>query len=187
MYSTRKEALQNNATRYFTGAACVNGHVSARRAKTGECLDCRAAGLKQWRNQNPDKVKEHNKNQYETHAEKIKVLVATYRRKNIDVVREKKRQYQRDNPHIFRAILARREASQLQRTPCWLTDEDRWMMQQAYEIAARRTKQFGFAWHVDHIIPLQGKKVSGLHVPLNLQVIPGVENRRKSNYFEVGA
>jgi hypothetical protein len=40
-------------------------------------------------------------------------------------------------------------------------------------------------WHVDHIIPLQGDLVSGLHVPSNLQVMRGVENVRKNKKFEV--
>jgi hypothetical protein len=56
---------------------------------------------------------------------------------------------------------------------------------QAYELAALRTKMFGFQWEVDHAIPLQGKKVSGLHVPTNLQVIPATMNRQKNNRYEV--
>jgi hypothetical protein len=59
------------------------------------------------------------------------------------------------------------------------------MMEQAYELAALRTRMFGFAWHVDHIIPLQGKIVSGLHTPYNLRVIPGVENVRKGAQYVV--
>jgi hypothetical protein len=42
---------------------------------------------------------------------------------------------------------------------------------------------FGFEWHVDHVIPLQGKKVSGFHVPSNIQVIPASENVRKNASF----
>lgn len=41
-------------------------------------------------------------------------------------------------------------------------------------------------WEVDHIIPLCGELVSGLHVATNLQVIKANDNRDKSNYFEAG-
>lgn len=82
---------------------------------------------------------------------------------------------------------AKRHTAKMHRTPAWLTVDDFWMLEQAYELAALRTKLFGFSWHVDHILPLQGKKVSGLHVPNNLQVIPWVDNVKKANRFEVGA
>jgi hypothetical protein len=71
------------------------------------------------------------------------------------------------------------------RTPKWLTKNEIWMMEEAYILAALRTKMFGFPWEVDHIIPLRGKLASGLHVPHNLQVIPKVLNRDKSNQFMV--
>ena len=78
---------------------------------------------------------------------------------------------------------AKRRAAKIQRTPAWLSEDDYWMLEQAYELAALRTKLFGFSWHVDHVLPMQGKKISGLHVPSNVQVIPGVENVRKANRF----
>lgn len=40
---------------------------------------------------------------------------------------------------------------------------------------------------VDHIIPVQGKHVTGLHVLGNLQYLPMPDNRRKSNLFAVDA
>ena len=71
------------------------------------------------------------------------------------------------------------------RTPCWLQEDDFWLMEQAYELANLRTRLFGFRWDVDHIVPLHGKLVSGLHVPHNLQVLPAKSNRDKSNKFVV--
>ncbi len=78
-----------------------------------------------------------------------------------------------------------RQLAKIQRTPTWLTTDDHWLMEQAYELAQIRTRMFGFPWHVDHVLPLRGNTVSGLHVPSNLRVIPGAENSRKGNRVEV--
>jgi hypothetical protein len=93
--------------------------------------------------------------------------------------------YRKENLDRHAAKETKRRAAKINRTPAWLTEDDHWMIGQAYELAATRTKMFGFSWHVDHILPLQGKLVSGLHTPYNLQVIPGVENMQKLNKFEV--
>ena len=77
----------------------------------------------------------------------------------------------------------RRRTAERERTPVWLTENDKWMMREAYALAALRTEIFGFPWEVDHVIPLRGQTVSGLHVPNNLQVIPKKENRKKGSNF----
>jgi hypothetical protein len=94
-------------------------------------------------------------------------------------------EYAKANKHKVNASTRKRQAAKLQRTPAWLTDIDHWMIEEAYELAALRTKMFGFSWEVDHVLPLQGKVISGLHTPYNLQVIPMVQNRSKANNLEI--
>jgi len=124
----------------------------------------------QYRNDNAKKISQYRKQRYA----KQKLESNEYSKK-----------YAKENPHKIAATAAKRRAAKKQRTPCWLTEDDHWVLEQAYELASLRTKVLGFAWHVDHIIPLQGKKVSGLHTPSNIQVIPAVLNLQKYNCYEV--
>lgn len=59
-----------------------------------------------------------------------------------------------------------------------LTD---FVYKEAHDLRRKRNELFGFEWHIDHIIPLRGKDVCGLHVWNNFAVIPKVENLRKGN------
>lgn len=76
---------------------------------------------------------------------------------------------------------AEARAMKWKRTPKWITKDDLWLIREAYSLAKLREKLLGIKWHVDHIIPLRGKTVCGLHVPYNIQVIPAVINLKKSN------
>ena len=81
-----------------------------------------------------------------------------------------------------RASGARRRAAELQRTPPWADHE---AIRRVYQQAQEAALETGLSYHVDHIIPLQGRLVSGLHVHNNLQVLTALENSRKHNRFEV--
>lgn len=70
------------------------------------------------------------------------------------------------------------------RTPKWLTKDDLNDISDIYKFAEAISKYTGVKHHVDHIIPLHGKNISGLHVPDNLQVIPASDNIRKGNKYE---
>jgi hypothetical protein len=88
-------------------------------------------------------------------------------------------------PEKYTAYHAKERAAKLNRTPKWLTDEDLRLMEEVYFLARLRAEKTDMSWHVDHIIPLRGKLVSGLHVLSNLQVITATENLSKSNKYNV--
>lgn len=145
---------------YFTGKPCKNGHIAPRLKSNRSCKECSYA-----------KREAYEKSEsYTTWKAKNKKTVATnWQKRNKGSVNANTRKYQ---------------AAKLQRTPAWLSEFDLLKMKCLYQVAAMRTRESGEEWHVDHIVPLQGKTVSGLHTPWNLTVIRGSENVRKSNRYD---
>jgi hypothetical protein len=129
------------------------------------------------------KTKYHELAKDEAYRGKERTRISAFWKANPDVKKTCDQNYASKNKSKLVAKAGKHRASRIKRTPTWLTADDRWMIEQAYELAALRTKLFGFQWHVDHVIPLQGKLVSGLHVPHNMQIIPARDNRNKSNRF----
>ena len=68
----------------------------------------------------------------------------------------------------------------------WLTESQIKDMEFMYVLSDLLTKTTGVQHHVDHIVPLRNKYVSGLHVPWNLQVLPAIDNLKKNNPFTPG-
>ena len=140
-----------------------------------------AARNKAYREANPEKVAAGQKAYREANPDKIAAQQKAYRDVNLDKIRAQERAYCEANPEKIVALLAKRRAAQLQRTPPWLTRDHNHQMIQIYAERVRLTKETGVQYHVDHIVPLRGKNISGLHVPWNLQVITAHENQTKNN------
>jgi hypothetical protein len=138
-----------------------------------------------WSAANPEKVKAAKKKYAEANKEAVQARIAAWREANKEKMSQARRAWRVKNKDRDLANTRNRQLGKIKRTPCWLTEDDYWMIEQAYELAKIRTQVFGFSWNVDHIVPLHGKTVSGLHVPNNLQVIPGTENSRKNNKYEL--
>jgi len=178
---SREDARLVGAIRYFTGKPCKHNHIAERFTARGQCVECNRIDalrriaknpqanrdkVKNWALKNPEKIKQQYVKKYNQLKANPEAL-AKHRQKN--------KEWAANSPKM-RAITVRYRTSKINRTPKWLSANDVWMMQEAYHLARLRTKMFGFKWHVDHVLPLQGKTVSGLHVPSNLLVIPAVHN-----------
>jgi hypothetical protein len=159
----RAQASELGLTHYFTGKPCVNGHISKRRVNDRCCLKCDVSHKRSTKS-------EYKRKHYLKHRE---------------VILARKKQYRQNNKGAINARAAARKARIKLRTPFWLTPFDKIKIKCYYQIAAMLTRENKEPWHVDHIIPLQGKLVSGLHVPYNLQVMRGSDNISKKNKFEV--
>ena len=127
------------------------------------------ARVSEWHANNRDRVHASRKRWYEKNKEKADAH---------------SREYAKNNPEWKAAHCAKRRSRKLQALPPWITKEDLEQIEWFYQEAKRRFKETNIPHHVDHIVPLQGKNVSGLHVPWNLQILTAKENSRKSNKHE---
>jgi hypothetical protein len=112
------------------------------------------------------------------HLERVRVYSRVYNKKYYQSKKEslqlKYKIWYESNKDTVLATNAKRRAYKLNAIPKWLSLEHNNQMNQIYK---NRPKGF----HVDHIIPLKGKDVSGLHVPWNLQYLTAYENLSKKN------
>jgi len=65
-------------------------------------------------------------------------------------------------------------------TPDWVDKED---LKGMYTLAKRLENLCGVSYHVDHIVPLNGENICGLHVPWNLQILEAKMNLSKGNSY----
>lgn len=128
-----------------------------------------------------EKARVSGNNYYKLNKEKVLEKAAIYRQNNKNIIAERDKRYAKAKPEKLRAIKSRRKKKVRQATPGWLTKEHLLEIESFYLKAIELEKQTQVPHQVDHIIPIQGKNVCGLHVPWNLQVLTQSENRKKSN------
>jgi len=153
---------------YFTGKPCKYGHLSERYISDSHCIACTRLKSSKYYQSNKEQKKESGKRWYV---------------ENKEYKLNKSKDHYLNNKHLYLTRVSRRRAFIKNAYPKWMDEELEWMIKEIYHLATLRNKATGIKWHVDHIIPLQGKNVCGLHVPTNLQVIPAKENLVKHNSF----
>jgi len=149
----------------------------------------KAEQSKRYQKKNPEKCAEKAAKWAQLNPEKVKQIrrssAAKARIVHADAIKVRKSEYSKNNRDIINAAVARRKAAKLMRTPRWLDPVSLKEIEFTYTWCAA-LRLCGLNYHVDHVVPLQGENVSGLHVPWNLQVIPAVENIKKRNRWANG-
>lgn len=182
--STRAEAKATGATHYFTGKPCKHGHVAPRRTK-GNCIEC---DKEAWKNdprigsgEKSDAAKAAGRRHYLRNREE---MLARAKAQPAEKTREYKNRHKKKNPDYYKLLTNTRRRRLRDATPPWLSAEDKAKIKELYKQALEVSKLTGEQYEVDHIIPLQGETVSGLHVPWNLQLLHYSDNRSKSNSLD---
>lgn len=140
--------------------------------KVGKCKDCVAEYQQMYHNLHPNARKEY----YLANRDKILSRVIEYKKEHAEKYSNYIKEYYLKNKDsgIFREYAARRRSRKLHATPSWANLD---IIKEIYRNAE--------GMHVDHIIPLQGELVCGLHVESNLQYLTPEENLAKGNKFIV--
>lgn len=145
-------------------------------------MKSRAEYQREWRNKNKEKSAAYSKKWRDENREKRAEIVKSWRERNPDKVAAMNakggKKWAANNKAIRMASVRNRQAAKIKRTPAWADKEK---MKAIYIEAQRKTDETGIRHEVDHVYPLQGEFVSGLHVESNLQILTISENRKKGN------
>jgi len=133
-----------------------------------ECKLCVTQRTRAWREANSSRFSAYKKEWREDNKDTIAFAKAEWARLNPDRVNHNNGKYR---------------ASKISAAPSWLSADQIKQIKSVYSKARRLTKETGVRHEVDHIVPLRGEKVTGLHVPWNLQVLPMEDNRSKANTY----
>jgi len=140
---------------YESGRPCVAGHVGPRYTANASCVACQRIV-----SQRPATTTRAYRN----------ASVKKWYREHLSVARLRSSKN-----------TARRKAQKVRGSEVTLDDFDDLVVTEAFALARRRQQCTGIPWHVDHTIPLQADQLCGLHVGINLQVIPALLNMQKGN------
>lgn len=193
----RNVAIERGFTRYFTGKPCCAGHLLPRLTTTKKCPQCqrdyqrqinatpekkarRAEYDRQRLKDNPDYLLGKGRRYYEENREAVNAQKRDYWAKNKDKMKAARKKWSTENAHVIRHLNATRKSHIKRATPQWADMNE---IKAVYAEAERLTALTGVQHHVDHIVPLKGEMVCGLHVHWNLRPLPWRENVSKKNKF----
>lgn len=175
----------------FKELTCFSKRSASKDGLSSQCRDCCSKRGKIYRKIHVEEIRESARIYRENHKEEIKEYHQVYYQKNKPIYYERNKDWNENNREQVRALWrksakkpknmrrhkkneATRRARKIKATPKWLSDEQLQEIRVIYDNCPEGS-------HVDHIVPLKGKEVCGLHVPWNLQYLTASQNFKKNN------
>lgn len=156
----------------------IRARERAIRISTPERLEAAREKSRKWYAENSERAIETSAQWKKDNPEKSNAHAMAWRNENREKHRAISRNWAANNRPKVLAVTKKRKAAAIKATPAWA---NQFFMEEAYILAALRTKLTGVEWHVDHIVPLRSKLVCGLHWEKNMAVITAKENSEKGN------
>lgn len=164
---------------YSTGKPCKRKHANfARYVSCGNCVECKRLATAAWAKDNPEKSRASVRKYIKNNPKKYAASKQKYKINNREKEAAYARKWAKDNPEKNTANTVAYYMRKFKAMPVWA---DSFAIVEIYALAAKLGK------HVDHILPLKGKLVCGLHVENNLQLLTPAENLSKNNRYEIAA
>lgn len=163
---------------------CFRKRSARPRGYASYCKDCSSMKDKESRDKYRERYNQEGRRYYSENRENRIQGVLASRQKNLQSYLLTLRKWEENNPEKVRLYNANKAVKKRTRVPSWLTVGQKAQIANFYWLATDLYRTCGEKYHVDHIIPLSGKNVCGLHVPWNLQVLPSDINIKKSNKLE---
>lgn len=152
--------------------------------RQSSCKDCNKEPSARYFQENKVRLQAKHKEYVEANRTKIKLYKREYDTQHKVRVNTQKALWKKKNLSYYAAASAKRKSSKLHATPPWVGTEHLKRIESIYKACRNVTERSGKVHHVDHIVPLQGENVCGLHVWWNLRIIPAEMNLSKGNRFE---
>lgn len=178
IYKNLEDMEKRNDSPSGRGTLCKGCANTEKReySKTEEGKQKRRKYAINYTNKNRENVNKYAREWRCKNKERLNPKQKEYRDKNLQFYRQKDREkFQNPKRKLQHKInQADRRARKLRATPLWLTEEQKQEITNIYTNCP-------IGYHVDHIEPLRGKEICGLHVPWNMQYLPALENIRNGN------